>query len=106
MDWSSAANVADSITDVAPCVTKASFTRVGVGVFVVVIPKLIGSTGIGVSVKAVVGIGDGVEGTPPSGVGVVYCPHKDAFPTQEASRHAEIIIGKRTRFTVGIIPVL
>jgi len=98
--------VALSTADVTPCVTKASFTSVGVGVFVVVMPNARGSKGTGVSVRAIVGMGDEVGGTPPNGVGVVYCPHKDAFPTQETRRQAKIIIGKRTRFTVGIIPAL
>ena len=98
--------MAVSTTDVTPCVTNASFTRVGVDVFVVVMPNVIASTGIGVSVSVVVGNGEDVGGTPPNGVGVVYCPHRDAFPTQETSRQAEIIRGKMTRFTVGIIPVL
>ena len=98
--------VAVSTTDVTPCVTNASLTRVGVGVFVVVIPDVIGSTGTGVSVGTIVGTGDNVGGTPPNGVGVVYWPHREAFPTQETSRQAETKTGIRTRFTVRIIPLL
>ena len=98
--------MAVSTTDVTPCVTNASFISVGVGVFVVVMPNARGSKGMGVSVRVVVGTGDEVGGTPPNGVGVVYCPHKEAFPAQDTSMQDEIIRGKRTRFTVGIIPVL
>ena len=64
--------VAVSTTDVTPCVTNASLTRVGVDVFVVVIPNVIGSTGMGVSVSIIVGTGEDVGGTPPNGVGVEY----------------------------------
>ena len=89
---------------VSGCVTNALSRDVGVAVY--------SGNSVGVegswtktSVEYTSGIGDTISGTPPFGVGVWYCPHKDAFPMQDVSRQAEI---KKTiaRFTRGIIPVL
>jgi hypothetical protein len=65
-------------------------------------PNESGTTGTGVFVELISGIGEEVGGKPPSGVGVVYCPHKDAFPTQEASMEDEITKRIIARFTISI----
>ena len=43
--------------------------------------------------------GEAVGGSPPNGVGVTYCPHKDAFPVQEASKKEAAIKKLISRFT-------
>ena len=43
----------------------------------------VGNTTSGTTVSVSTGDGIGVSGIQPTGVGVWYCPHNDAFPTQE-----------------------
>jgi hypothetical protein len=51
-----------------------------------------------------VGVGEGTiaveEGIPPGGVGVRYCPHRDASPTQDARRKETAINRAKIRFTI------
>ena len=42
-----------------------------------------GISGVCVGIK---GTRVGLEGTPPIGVGVKYCPHNDSFDVQDASK--------------------
>jgi len=76
--------------------------EVGVGVNVVVTPNDSGSIGAGVSVTRLCGIGEEVGGIPPSGVGVAYCPHKEAFPMQDASMEDVIMRKMMARFTISV----
>ena len=63
---------------------------------------------INVSVTTDSGVGD--SGIQPMGVGVGYCPHNDAFPTQDVNRVDTATSKKKIRFTMiptgGIIPLL
>ncbi len=36
---------------------------------------------------------------PPNGVGVTYCPHREVFPTQDASKNEAVIKKLIRRFT-------
>jgi hypothetical protein len=58
-----------------------------------------GGIAVGVVVGMITGAGEAVGGSPPSGVGVKYCPHKEAFPAQEASRKEAAIKKLVSRFT-------
>jgi hypothetical protein len=84
-----------SAAAVAGWVTNASL-NVGVGVVVASITK--GLIVVGVCVTTTAGIGDKV-GIPPGGVGVAYCPHRDAFPPQEASKKEATMKKLINRFT-------
>jgi len=54
---------------------------------------------VGVCVTTTAGAGEDVEGIPPNGVGVAYCPHKEAFPPQDASKKEAAIKKPISRFT-------
>jgi len=79
--------------------------KVGVGVYVVVIPNACGSMGAGVSVTMIAGTGEELGAAPPGGVGVMYCPHNDAFPIQDVSIVDVMMRRMTARFTKRIIPV-
>jgi hypothetical protein len=67
-------------------VNDGSAVRVGRGVKVVVTSTTKGLGWVGVSDGTTAGMGVDVDvtGAPPIGVGVRYCPHRDASPTQDA----------------------
>ena len=75
-------------------VTNASL-KVGVGVMVFVTAAVTngfaGSVATGAEAEA--------GGTPPSGVGVAYCPHNDALPPLDASNKEAAIKKLISRFT-------
>jgi hypothetical protein len=54
---------------------------------------------VGVVVITAGEIGDEVGGMPPSGVGVAYCPHNEAFPPQDAIKKVAGIKKLISRFT-------
>jgi hypothetical protein len=58
--------------------------RVGTDVNVIVCSTTNGPGRVGVSNRTTAGAGVEVRAEPPWGVGVVYCPHRDALPTQDA----------------------
>jgi hypothetical protein len=76
-------------------VTNASLKE-GVGVTVFAAASNAKASGVCVGMT---GMGDEVGGMPPSAVGVAYCPHKDAFPLQDASKKDAAIIELIRRFT-------
>ena len=78
--------------------TNASGT-VGAGVTESIGSTTKGLTSAGVVVGTTAGAGDEVGGFPPNGVGVAYCPHKEAFPAQEASKKEAAIKKLMIRFT-------
>jgi hypothetical protein len=61
-----------------------STVTVGTGVKVVVCSTTNGPARVGVAEGTTAGAGVEVRADPPRGVGVVYCPHSDALPTQDA----------------------
>ncbi len=80
------------------CVTNAS-PNVGVGTVVCVATSVMnGLVGLG-SVATGMGDGDEVGGTPPKGVGVLYCPQSETFPPQDASKNEAVIKKLIRRFT-------
>jgi hypothetical protein len=84
-----------STSELVSCVTNASLKE-AVGVTVSAIAsKAIGS---GVCV-GITGTEVDVGGMPPRGVGVKYCPHKEAFPAQDARKNDAAIIKLISRFT-------
>jgi hypothetical protein len=54
---------------------------------------------VGVVVATTAGAGETVGEFPPDAVGVAYCPHKEAFPTQDASKKETAIKKLISRFT-------
>jgi hypothetical protein len=70
------------LSELTSCVTNAALI-VGVGIAVFTVSYVSGRSGVGVWVGTTAGTGDEV-GIPPGGVGVVYCPHSEALPPQEA----------------------
>ena len=91
-------NAAFSVVGVGSCVTNASL-NVGVGMAVASNTK--GLIGSAVCVGTTVGGGD-VGEAPPSGVGVAYCPHRDALlpPHADAASRNEAAIKRLiSRFT-------
>jgi len=80
------------------CVTNASL-KVGVGVAVFEMTSNTNGSGVWVTVA---GTGDEVGRIPPRGVGVVYCPHSEAFPPQDASKKDAAIKTLISRFTKKI----
>jgi hypothetical protein len=87
--------------EVASSVTKASLVMVEVGA-----TKSADSlttnepNAVGVSGTKIAGAGEDVGAVPPSGVGVAYCPHKDAFPRHEPPAKDTAIRRPRIRFTI------
>jgi hypothetical protein len=77
---------------------------------VVVISNTKGPDGVGVPGAVITGSGVEVGTTPPTGVGVEYCPQREALPTQEAVIKETAIIKTESRLTIcpfgRIIPVL
>lgn len=72
-----------SASGVLSCVTNASLKE-GVGVTVSGSTSKTDMPGVCVGMM---GTGVDVGGMPPSGVGVEYCPHKEALPAQDASKN-------------------
>lgn len=63
-----------------------------------------GKVGVGVTegARTVTEVADGkVTGAPPSGVGVGYCPHRDALPTQDAVIKETAINKAESRLTLN-----
>ena len=88
-------NVLSVAVDVTSGVTNASLVAVGAAVWVGITAGTNGPNAVGVAEGAVIGAKDLPLGT----VGVKYCPHSDASPTQEA-RKKEIARNKtEMRFT-------
>jgi hypothetical protein len=54
---------------------------------------------VGVAVMVGAGEGEDVRVAPLGAVGVAYCPHRDAFPAQEASKKDAAIRKLVSRFT-------
>ena len=78
------------------CVTNAALN---VGVTVLASSNVGWTNGVDVSATTVGGIGDEVGTAPPSGVGVVYCPHSAAFPPQDTIKKEAVIRKTMSRFT-------
>jgi hypothetical protein len=76
------------------CVINASL-KVGVETAVLVADSVTKINGSGVSV-AITGTDAGI---PPSGVGVAYCPHREALPPQAVSKKEIVIKTLISRFT-------
>ena len=66
---------------------------------VVVTPNTKGPRAVGVSGTYIAGAGEEVGGMPPNGVGVAYCPHRDALPAHEVVMKETAIKRPRIRFT-------
>ena len=82
-------------------VTKASLVMVEVGAINSADSLTTnGPNAVGVSETKIAGAGEDVDVVPPSGVGVAYCPHKDAFPTHEAPAKDTATKSPRIRFTI------
>ena len=90
-----------SVSEVTGCVTNASL-NVGWGVTGLTVSTTKGLTAVGVCVATIAGAGATVGGFPPGGVGVAYCPHKEAFPPQDASKKEAAIKILISRFTKGV----
>jgi hypothetical protein len=76
---------------------------VGVGIGVTVFVTALSTNGLNVSVA----IAGAIEaGIPPSGVGVAYCPHNEAFPPQAARKKEAAIKKLISRFTRKLIPLV
>lgn len=86
------------VSDATSCVTNASL-NVGAGVTGSTVPTTKGLMAAGVCVATTAGAGEDVGGFPPIGVGVVYCPHREAFPAQDASKKEAAIKKLISRFT-------
>jgi hypothetical protein len=88
-----------SVGEAAGSVTKASpNVAVGVGIGVTVFVAALAIKGLKVSVT-IAGTVEEAVGMPPSGVGVAYCPHNEAFPPQAASKKEAAIKKLISRFT-------
>jgi len=87
-----------SVSEATSCVTNASL-NVDVGVTGSTVSMTKGLMVVGVVVAMTAGAGAEVGGTPPNGVGVMYCPHKEAFPAQDASKNEAAIKKLISRFT-------
>jgi hypothetical protein len=87
-----------SVRGVTSCVTNASL-NVGTGVTESTVPTTKGLIVAGVCVATTAGAGEEVDGFPPNGVGVVYCPHREALPAQDASKKEAVIKKLISRFT-------
>ena len=85
-------------SEATSCVTNASL-NVGIGVAGLTVSITKGLIVVGVVVATTAGAGEEVGGTPPNGVGVIYCPHKEAFPAQDASKKEAAIKKLISRFT-------
>ena len=79
------------------CVTNASLVTVGEGkgMGVALALNVIGASAVGVMDDTTTG----VETLPPAGVGVRYCPHRDALPTHDAVNRDTAILKAEIRFT-------
>lgn len=87
-----------SVREATSWVTNASL-NVGVGVTGSVVAMTKGLMMVGVVVATTAGAGEDVGGSPLNAVGVTYCPHKEAFPAQEASKKEAAIKKLMSRFT-------
>jgi hypothetical protein len=72
---------------------------VGRGVNVVVSSTTNGTGRVGGTDGTTAGAGVEVRGDPPTGVGVAYCPHRDALPTQDALIKETAINKAKSRLT-------
>ena len=63
------------------------------------VPTTKGLISVGVCVITTAGAGEEVAGILPDGVGVAYCPHKEAFPAQDVSKKEAAIKKLISRFT-------
>jgi hypothetical protein len=79
-----AVGVPSKTTDATSGVGDASIVKVGSIVGVIVSSTTNGLSRVGVSDGTTAGAGVDVRTGPPRGVGVAYCPHRDALPTQDA----------------------
>src|SRR5215211_5907250 len=87
--------------EVTSWVTKASLVMVEVGAIRSAASLTTsGPNAVGVSGTKIAGSGENVGAEPPSGVGVAYCPHRDALPTHEAVAKDTAIKRPRIRFTI------
>ena len=80
-------------------VGEISAVKVGMGVIVVVSSTTNGPASVGVSDGTTAGAAVDVLEGPPMGVGVVYCPHRDALPTQDAVSKEIAINNTESRLT-------
>ena len=80
-------------------VADASTEAVGIGVKVVVSSTTNGPIKVGVSEGTTAGAGVEVGESPPGGVGVAYCPHRDALPTQDVVIKETAINKTKSRLT-------
>jgi hypothetical protein len=87
-----------SLREATSCVTNASL-NVGTGVTGSTVSTTNGLIAAGVWVTTTAGAGEAVGGIPPNGVGVVYCPHREAFPAQDDSKKEAAIKKLISRFT-------
>lgn len=85
-----------SVSEVGSCVTNGPL-KVGIGVTGSSVSMTTGLVGVVVATTA--GAGVDVGGTPPNAVGVTYCPHREAFPAQDASKKEAAIKKPMSRFT-------
>jgi hypothetical protein len=77
-------------------VTNASLVTVGEGRGVTSTAAMKGLSAVGVTDGITTGEDTGV----PNGVGVRYCPHRDALPTQDAVSKETVINKAEMRFTI------
>lgn len=89
-------SVLSTAVEVASGVTNASLVAVGIAVSVGITSVTNDPSAVGVAEGAVIGAKD----TPLSAVGVKYCPHSDASPTQEDMRKETAINRIEMRFTI------
>ena len=85
-------------TEATSWVTNASI-KVGVRIEVAVLAGWVTNTSGVFVAGTLVGAGDEVGGMPPGGVGVAYCPHREAFPPHEASKNEAATRKLVNRFT-------
>jgi hypothetical protein len=76
--------VISKTTDATSAVGEAATVKVGSMVGVIVFSTTNGLSRPGVLDGTTAGAGVEVGIEPPRGVGVAYCPHRDALPTQDA----------------------
>jgi len=87
-----------SVSEATPLVTKASL-KVGCGVAGSVVSMTKGEIVSGVVVATTAGTGDELGTMPPRAVGVAYCPHREVFPPQDASKKEAAINTLKSLFT-------
>jgi hypothetical protein len=94
-----AVGVLSKITAATSIVGDDSIVTVGTDVNVVVASTTNGPGRVGVSDSTTAGAGVEVGRDPPTEVGVVYCPHRDALPTQDAVIKETAINSAESRLT-------